>query len=1217
MKPFFVTARAIEIYVASDGQKFTDLIRKWANVYLRQHGASAFSINGVAWRTDGGVDGIINDPALFDPFGWIPPRSVMQFKAGPTSVAKAKKEILARPKPGEVRIRDKIADGFRLVWFVGKGLPDTELTAFEDNLDEFVNTVKADSPRPIVVDANRLADLLSRTPAVALELSNNPGLFLTTDRALGQNPHDKLKKFVPGSNFEAFRKDVVDFFLDVTNSEQIKYVAGEPGIGKTRYILEAIESSNELKGTVCYFVDPGRVAEFFILAKQEQWCGCLVIDEYIGESRTTVEVSDKTVPSGMKILLIGHAYETNRLSREVSNRLAPPSKDEIRNALSETYTALPAFRIQEAVLMSRQNIRLARLVCDYFSKNPSAQQLDANSLERIVVKELQRMPNGQDVLKRLALLPNLLGEETSEFCELLGIDERDFRKACREISQSSALIQYNDHVAYIGSPAVAQLALMKFWNDEKEFAELILARPGKFAERFLVAINQLPVCHEKEAMLKFFFLPLSNLKLTDLLDVPNGPRFLSLLVADPDTHLPVLRRLVTEAQGRLNNIPYEGTRIGRRDIIWRVRDLAQFGEYFEDAEQIVYAFAREEVKSAYADNASSYWQSWFQAYFDYTVYPFEKRLDLLERRALEGDALDRQLVLRAVADPFPDVGDSIPSQRVGGRLAPPELNFIHHKQIRLAAERMPPIYKVLLSTATAAFQAEVADTVIKQCYTWLERGVLEPYLAMVTDTSFPKDARQRLTAKVRHYIEIARDRAIESDDHVTAMGELHEQLLERIDEPDPFIAVLEISEHDFWRGVGPGTEPNRKLEQLASECSRDEEFLFKTIDFLSNPTNDGGGSFGMLLGSRISDQTIEYILGHVSVTGFSQFTYTAIVAAANSKPERKGALLDFAKSWEQDQPQAALSIYQMFGNETYFEEATRLLDSTPISCRYFRAVFLGTAAELNESHWGYVEAIARRTGDDDEYARECLASSVEQFAHHEVEDERAYALGLAVLKQSSSDSMRTSGCEWSDIALWAYKRYPAEVVAIAAQRKQSEFSMATATLAEIAKSDPQSVLNALTPKLANPYQAPFLLIGGISKVVQVLPVEVFNRWMQRQELIVIETMAGHLPKPLLDNGKAIVPDLTRAYWGYCMPQMGETYERALSNFGALNYNTGAFWGHGIELFSARIELGRQLLNDGNPGIRAWAEDFVKQSEQLLADALRERDLHDAMRDTSE
>ena len=55
------------------------------------------------------------------------------------------------------------------------------------------------------------------------------------------------------------------------NTDQIKYIAGEPGIGKSRTVLEAVESSPELTGRVCYFKDPTNVSRFIDLAVQEEW----------------------------------------------------------------------------------------------------------------------------------------------------------------------------------------------------------------------------------------------------------------------------------------------------------------------------------------------------------------------------------------------------------------------------------------------------------------------------------------------------------------------------------------------------------------------------------------------------------------------------------------------------------------------------------------------------------------------------------------------------------------------------------------------------------------------------------------------------------------------------------------------------------------------------------------------------------------------------------
>ena len=53
MRPYLVKPQTLQNYIGSDGDKFTQLIRLWANTYLRRNGAD-FSINDVSFRADGG-----------------------------------------------------------------------------------------------------------------------------------------------------------------------------------------------------------------------------------------------------------------------------------------------------------------------------------------------------------------------------------------------------------------------------------------------------------------------------------------------------------------------------------------------------------------------------------------------------------------------------------------------------------------------------------------------------------------------------------------------------------------------------------------------------------------------------------------------------------------------------------------------------------------------------------------------------------------------------------------------------------------------------------------------------------------------------------------------------------------------------------------------------------------------------------------------------------
>jgi len=319
---------------------------------------------------DGGVDGVIDDERLKDPKGWFHAKTVMQFKAGKPSLCKLKGELFADAKPGRQRIKDEVMKGFKVVWFIGKALPDIELKDLEEKLSKAVRSVNPDAPEPTVIDFNRLAELISHTPGIALKIYGCRAAFLTSDRALEETPHCYLPKFVPSQSFEVLREEIIRFFLNPDYPMSIKFIAGEPGTGKTRSVLEAVESSDELRGRVCYFPNIIGVDEFFRLAKQYGWLGYAVVDEFFGQSDSAGRIDSSTVPKGFRVLLIGHAYTINReTSSWITDPVSPPTGEDIRAILSQNFEDLPEFRIQEAVHLSGNNIRLAAWICDYYRKN--------------------------------------------------------------------------------------------------------------------------------------------------------------------------------------------------------------------------------------------------------------------------------------------------------------------------------------------------------------------------------------------------------------------------------------------------------------------------------------------------------------------------------------------------------------------------------------------------------------------------------------------------------------------------------------------------------------------------------------------------------------------------------------------------------------------------------------------------------------------------------
>jgi hypothetical protein len=289
----------------------------------------------------------------------------------------------------------------------------------------------------------------------------------------------------------------------------------------------------------------------------------------------------------------------------------------------------------------------------------------------------------------------------------------------------------------------------------------------------------------------------------------------------------------------------------------------------------------------------------------------------------------------------------------------------------------------------------------------------------------------------------------------------------------------------------------------------------------------------------------------------------------------------------------------------------------PVPASLFRGFYIHDKDRIPESAWQFIEALRNRVENGYSEAYDVLSEIVSEFQRSQVEDERAYDLGLFTIRKILTSHPTSRLPKGYDIAIWLYKRYPQETLAIVSSCEHSPFSVATQALAEIAKSDPIAVLDSLVPKLRAPYESPILLEGSLLGVVQNIPAETFANWLQEQVAEVVETIAGHLPKPFMLEGKAVVPDVTRKFWEICTREMGETYERAKERFYCHTINTGVYSGFGVDLFSERVELAKQLQNDSLPGIREWASEFLRASERMLGEARKQQSLYEVEVTTAE
>ena len=1209
-----VSALALNRMYASNGQRYTTLVKRWAEAYLPLHGAkpSEISINGVTFRADGGVDGLIQAPLLKDPLSIVMPNSVFQFKAGKTEASKAKAELLEEPKEGGIRIRDYLEQGYRLVWFVGHDMTDPELDAFRSTLRDAVQTLPNAHPDPFVVDNNRLADMLNRTPALALETIGGVASGQTIRSALEgdrrfQNP------FVPSATFEAYRADLEKFVFSGEDGEDVRFLAGAPGLGKTRTVLEAFKANQGLSDSTLYFNDPREARDFLNVVQREGLRVVVIVDEYLGGSDSGVSFGLFTLPRGCRAVVIGNAFKTDQREPQYRKDVRPLTTEELTSVVSAVYSSATKEATAQLVSYCKPNVRVTLLLARAALRDDDF-DLSPGHLQNFITAEIQKDAEGQEAMMRLSLLRYLPAEQIESFCGLTEMDPRRFREACEASANRSEYVTNLRNVVHMSAPVLSDTALFYFWRMRQSDVERILVNAGTFADAMLQRINELPQEPEKAAMISFFEPPTGGLTLQTIQQRGVGDRLLLMATASPDRYLPILRALFTRERGSLDQFPYEGAEVERRDVIWRLRDLAQFAEHFEACEEIVYGLAREEIQSAYGNVASTYWPSWFHAWFDHTEYPYDRRLDLLQRRIREGDERDRELAISALAFPFPEVGTNVPSDVVGGRLAPLSLQRLNEDQYRMAATRIPELLIELLECGSASIRTHVSNAIVQARFQWL--SVLadpSPLAKVLKHPLFDPEAKRRMVVEVRQYLALF-DNERKREPQVEQNRIHYERFLPMIDENDPLVdaeLILKSGGMDIDDSPSLAETEQRIVERAAN----DDAFLQSLMPLLLDAKSFGSARFGKKL-ATLKDESFMWDVLHGSLTmGIGSYLLGVVGAAVERRPALADEVEAILVTVEQARPAWSQAIRQVLGGSYLVKGAVRLLRNRIIPLRGFQGVWSLHREEDLAVVSDFLALLAERVAERDDDAVQIAITVADiarrgLFPNHEVRPMALLAF-LALIDKGEGGKPY----EWEKVGEWLLDYDPGAVITALSNDRQSQFSESTQLLAHAAPKHATLVLDALRAKLLAPYEPPYLFFGSLDSVLWNTPVDEFGAWLDRHGIEEAFALAGHLPKPHLDEeGRGVVPELTAAFWER-HPVGSERFDDLLANFRSHNYNTGVFMGHGIDLFTQRVELAHKLQTHPLDAIRHWAEGFERDSKASLVDAERRMEIDNAARET--
>lgn len=603
---------------------FADLLRAEA----RRLGLPVTSVN-ISSRTnvpDGGVDAAIDSPVPAESGLAATGRSVFQLKAGdfkPWQAAVIHDELFGHGAPAT---KDSLgapvracmdAVGKYVLVCTGADLTEQQRTDSIGHIRAAFTQCGYQDPRVDVLSQNQLIALLQPLPSLSLAINGNGGGPFETFRRWSD--HDQMRMpFKPGQP----QADLMSGLAAELRGHQAAihlHVRGEPGIGKTRLVLEALRQ-DDLAPLVIYCDGPAKIRDsellFALLRDDNPFSLILVVDECDADTRSMLW--DKLKHVGPRVKFVSVYSDFDDTTGNTAYITAPPlDADHIIEILSEYLPAAEsASRWAEFCSGSP---RVAHVVGLNLRNNPDDLLKSPDTVriwDRYIVggdnPDSPQVRQRITVLRRLALFKRFgfgpaVIEEAKAIAALCAQDDASitwgrFEEIVHELRARKIL--QGEHTLYI-TPKLLHIKLWVDWWDVHGGSfvldDLVRAVPSRLLDWFFEMARY---AEESQAAQKVFKTLLDEdgpFQQAGLLKDPRGARFfLSLTEAAPAVALQSLKNTVgTWSKGELLEFT-----TGRREVVWALERIVVWRELFPDAARLLLKLAEAENEKHISNNAT-------------------------------------------------------------------------------------------------------------------------------------------------------------------------------------------------------------------------------------------------------------------------------------------------------------------------------------------------------------------------------------------------------------------------------------------------------------------------------------------------------------------------------------------------------------------------------------------------------------------------------------
>ncbi len=796
----------------------------------------------------------------------------------PWQPAQIKRELFKKNNPNKNSLGNSIRDcldknGTYILVCFKQDLVNGQHRMAVENLVNYFKQCGYQNPRVEVWSQNNLISFIKIFPSLALKVNGRGTLRFQTHKSWSQEAEMK-REFKAGQAQKDFISSTQNELRKNNEATHI-HVWGEPGIGKTRLVLESTRVE-DLQSLVIYcdsaikFRDSDLMNE--ILRDDNQFYTILVIDECNPDSRSYIWNKFKYLGPRIKFISIYSDYDET--SGNVKYFYVPPLDEEQVSNIIQVYN-IPKDQSNRWVEYCSGSPRVAHVIGQNLKNNPE-DLLKSPDTVNVWDKYLVGVddPNSQHLKQRQLILRHIALFKRFGYRQPVINEAKAIAKIVKEADPQITWIRFQEIIKNLREQKILQgeytlyitpkLLHIKLWTDWWDiygsafnYEDFIKDLPAKLIEWFNEMFKYAKESEVASQISKELLGNPGPFQNNDYLKTKHGAKFfLALTEADPKSALKYLNKTVgTWSKDELLKFT-----TGRREVVWALEKIAVWRDLFSDAARLLLALGEAENENI-SNNASGVFAGLFSLERG-RVAPTEaspqERFPIL-KEVLESDSKNKRLLALSACNQALESEHfvrMVGAERQGLKMEPQlwipktwgELfdaykqvwQFLCKKLDSLAEEEQQKAVDILLKRSRGLlriYSYNLADMVIDTLNELVEKPFVDKKRILTEVIRILKYDYKKLPQQIRKHLEQIKDKLTGSD---------FQSLMKR------YVGMyLWEDEYDEKGDIVDKTK--LQIEKLAKQAVENKDLLQKELDWLVTAEAQNGYRFGYELGNKDKD----------------------------------------------------------------------------------------------------------------------------------------------------------------------------------------------------------------------------------------------------------------------------------------------------------------------------------------------------------------------------